>query len=188
MAIEITETTIILDASCIINLYASGFIEEILQSIPKTITVTAYVVDREALWIRKLTQGVSNKEPIQLQPLIDSGLLTIVDLTGDEEFNLHLYLSSKIRDEGESRTGAIGLQRRWAIGLDDHKARRIFQETAVDATLLYTLDLVKHWAEVRFVAQDILTTALCNIRWKAAYAPRKANPYREWWLLNGGPG
>ncbi len=187
MTLSMINEAIILDASCIINLYATDHIEAILQSIPQSITVAAYVFDKEALWIKEIINGKPVRKPILLRPLVNSGLLTLVTISGEAESNLHVLLSGKIRDEGESQTGAIAINRDWAIALDDRKARRVIHETSNNVELVYSLQLVKHWAEVEKVDSEILRIALEAIRKRATYAPRKMNPLYQWWIDNGGP-
>ena len=51
MPLHFNHDTLIIDASCLINLYASNQLASILRSIPKTVAVAAYVADREALFI-----------------------------------------------------------------------------------------------------------------------------------------
>lgn len=69
--------TLILDASCLIALYASQKMSEVLQSIPRKITVAAYVFDKEALFVRTIPDenGIRGKVKIDLQPFVDAGLL-----------------------------------------------------------------------------------------------------------------
>ena len=187
MTLSITKSVIILDASCVINLYATDHMAAILQSIPQSITVSAYVFNEEALWIKEYINGQLVKKLVQLQPLVDAGLLTLVTITGEAESNLHVLLSSKIRDEGESRTGAIAINRDWAVALDDRKARRIIHETSSNIELVYSLQLVKHWTEAEKIDSLTLRDALETIRRRATYLPRKANPLYQWWIDNGGP-
>jgi hypothetical protein len=79
-SLEFLHNGIILDACCVINLYASGQIRSILTAIPKSVAVAAYVRKREALYIYSRSLGAkdmsSPKEKIDLQPLIDDNLLT----------------------------------------------------------------------------------------------------------------
>ena len=187
MTLSITKSVIILDASCLINLYATNHMAEILQSIPQSITVAAYVFNKEALWIKEYIGEEWAKKDIQLQPLVDTGLLTLVTLLGETESNLHVLLSSKIRDEGESRTGAIAINRDWAVTLDDRKARRVISETNSHIELIYSLELVKHWVETEKINSSTLKDVLEAIRGGATYLPRKANPLYQWWIDHGGP-
>src|SRR5437764_2523945 len=72
-----SQDCIILDACCLINLYASGQMGSILQSIAKVVAVAAYVRDEEAQRIYA-GDGAQKHEKIDLQPFINSGLLIVV--------------------------------------------------------------------------------------------------------------
>ncbi len=186
MTLTITKDVIILDASCIINLYATGYMEEILYSIPQSITVATYVFDKEALWIKELVDDGPNKKLIDLQPMIAQKVLTVVEIEGEAEFNIHVQLSTRIRDEGESRTGAIAIHRNWSIALDDRKARRIISESSDDIELVYSLELIKHWGDTMSISRSTIQIVLNRIRKQATYLPRKANPLYQWWVESGG--
>lgn len=183
MPLQFSHDTLIIDASCLINLYASNQLANILRSIPKNVAVAAYVADREALFIHgELNEsGERTKEQISLQPLIDTGLLHIVDLASEAEAETLATFSALIADRGEAITGAIALHRNWAIIVDDKKARRLFQQNASQLQLIYTLDLVKHWVEVDSPTVDVIIQTLQNIRRRATYTPRRQEPLYNWW-------
>jgi hypothetical protein len=181
-------TTLILDADCVISLYASGQMGAVLAAIPRSITVATYVAEREALWIwgEPDSAGVRPQEPIQLQPFIDQGLLHLVKIDSDEEAEVFATFAAKIRGQGEAITGAIAYCRQWAIVVDDKKARRLFTQYAPHLQLLYALDLVKHWADATNVPPDMITETLYNIRRRATYFPAADHPLISWWQTFGG--
>lgn len=189
MPLEFHHDTLIVDASCLINLYASNQLANILQAIPKTVTVAAYVANREALFIQGEVNesGERTKEQIVLQPFIDAGLLHIVDLAEEDETETFATFSALIVDRGEAVTGAIALHRNWAIIVDDKKARRLFQQHASRLQLVYTLELIKHWVDCEAPIAAMITTTLQNIRKRAIYTPHRQHPLYEWWhRYNGG--
>lgn len=83
---------LILDASCLINLYASGKMEDILKAVPESVVVADYVLHQESLWIYDgPSEAVREKKrPIDLQPFVSSQLLQVVDIEFPEEANLYL--------------------------------------------------------------------------------------------------
>ena len=93
MPLQFHHDTLIVDASCLISLYASNQLTAILQSISKTVAVAAYVADREALFIQSEVDeaGERKKEAIVLQPFINAGLLRIVDLAEEDETETLLH-------------------------------------------------------------------------------------------------
>lgn len=188
MSFDFAHNTLILDANSLICLYASQQIIPILKAIPKTIAVATYVTQKEALWIRGESSelGRDERESIQVQPLVDSGLLQIVTIDSEEEAEMFATFASQIRDQGEAITGAIALNRNWAIVLDDEKARRLFQRSAAHLQLIYTLELVKYWVDLACPAENLIIETLQNIRKRAIYTPRKQNPLYAWWHLYQG--
>src|SRR5260370_12040216 len=73
---------IILDACVIINLYASGHMQSILESIPKPVSIAAYVHEMET---QKIYTGpdddvMKETEQINLQPFVEGKLLRVVPL------------------------------------------------------------------------------------------------------------
>lgn len=174
--------TLILDASPLICLYASGQMENILSSIPKTVTVAAYVKSIEVKHIyNQPVKGVEQPtEPIDLQPIIDKGLLKVVNLEVEDEALTVIDLIMLV-GQGEAYTGAIANHRGWAIGIDDRKARRIFSSNMPHLQLVSTLDLVKHWGTVTNTTEVVMQLALKNIRDRARYRPDNNHPHFAWW-------
>jgi hypothetical protein len=109
MPLLFAHNTLILDANCVINLYASGQMGAILAAIPHSVTVATYVAEKEVLWIRGAADvdGRPSKEPILLQPFIDQGLLQLVTIDSDAEAEIFVTFASMIRGQGEAITGAI---------------------------------------------------------------------------------
>src|SRR5579872_2705988 len=101
-----SQDCLILDAYCIINLYASGVMDAILRSIATSIAVAAYVRDKEALTIACESPGnmASQRETIDLQPLIAGGLLRVVSPETEEELSTLVNFAVHL-DDGEAITG-----------------------------------------------------------------------------------
>jgi hypothetical protein len=155
---------------------------DILESIPKSVTVAAYVRDKEALWIyggpdENITQ---TKEPIDLQPFIQRGLLTIVSLDTEAEENIFVDFATTL-DDGESITGAIALYRHWAIAADDKKAIKFFMRRTPQLQLITTLELVKYWIDTVQPAHNIALSAIRNMQLRAGYNPDSKHPGYSWW-------
>jgi predicted nucleic acid-binding protein len=188
MTFHFAHDTLILDASCIINLYASGQIEPILRSMSQSVTVAAYVYEEEALWIYSRPSQAEQpiREPIKLNPYVSTGLLQIVTIESEDEAETVATLSARIRDPGEVITGAIAINRNWGMVIDDRRARRVIQEVAGHVQLIYTLELVQHWAELNGVHADVITTTLQNIRHQATYKPHSGHPCHQWWQNHHG--
>ena len=173
---------IILDACCIINLYACRQMRAILETIPKNLAVAAYVKDQEVLNIYSgpLDNVEASSELIELQPFIDDNLLLLVDIENEGEENMYLNFAARL-DDGEAITGAIAVNRNWAIATDDLASIKLFQKSAPQIALVSTLDLVKYWVDTKNPNENIIREALLNIRVRGRYEPHRNHPLNEWW-------
>lgn len=180
MTLTLKHDTLILDAACTINLYALGKMAEILRALPAEITIAAYVAEKESLRIR----GPEEKQPIDLAPLIEEGLITIVALENDGEKEIAISIAAAVGGQGEADTGAIAIHRDWAMATDDRRARNHLSAQHKSMQRIYTLELVKQWADNNCIADDELRQNLQNILEFGRYRPRKANPLHGWWEQN----
>ena len=143
---------------------------EVLRCVPSFVAVAAYVKEKEIL-------------QFDLQPLIDEGLLLVVDLESPAEQNTAVDFAAVLRDNGESFTGAIARHRNWAIATDDRKAISFFVQTTPNLQILSTLELVKNWVDSDAPSFEIVRDALARIRVEVPYVPSKSHPLYNWWLL-----
>ena len=81
---EIKHSHVILDACCILNFYASGYLIEIVKSIPAQVVVTEVVRERELLTLQRLTDK-NNEDVNQFETAIEKGLLSVVDFNSESE-------------------------------------------------------------------------------------------------------
>jgi predicted nucleic acid-binding protein len=169
---------IILDACCIINLYASKRIEEILSVIPKSVCVAAYVKDEEILRTYDISSNAA--EDIDLQSLIDHGILRLVDLDLETEAEARVNFAT-VLDDGEAVTGAIALHRNWAIATDDKAAINVFAREASHLQIITSPELVKYWVDMTQPSFETVNVCLQNITVGASYRPGTKHPLYEWW-------
>lgn len=160
---------VIIDACCLITLYESGHMNEVLSCVPSSVAVAAYVKEKEIL-------------QFDLQPLIEEGLLLLVDLDSPAEQNTAVDYAAELRDNGEAFTGAIAKHRNWAIATDDRKAIAFFVQRTPDLQILSTLELVKNWVESDAPSFEIVRDALAKVRVEVPYVPSKSHPLYDWWL------
>jgi hypothetical protein len=173
---------IILDACCIINLFASQQMRAVLETIPKSLSVATYVKDHEVLNIYSgpIDNVQEASELINLQPFINERLLVLVDIETEIEANAYVNFAQRL-DDGEAITGAIAINRNWAIATDDSASVRLFQRSAPHITIVSTLDLVKYWVDIRNPNESIVRDALLNIRLRGRYEPHRNHPLSKWW-------
>lgn len=173
---------LILDASCVINLYASGQMGEILEALSQTVTIAAYVFEKEALWIYSgpPEEVRRTKARLDLTPFVEAGLLRVVELESEAEREDHITLAAKL-DLGEAITAAIAINRSWSVAIDDRKARAVLQREVAQIQLFYTLELVKYWVDTAHPSQELISTILWNIQARAIYEPGRNHPLYSWW-------
>lgn len=159
---------VIMDACCVINLYESGHMGEILESIPKSVMIAAYVREEEVA-------------RFDLQPFIERGLLTIVSIESEDEEIAFVNYAAVIGDDGEAATGAIAVHRSWAIATDDRKATNLFAADAPHIQLVSTPDLMKHWADVARPSSQVVRSAIEKIEAEGHYSPGKRHALYAWW-------
>lgn len=187
-AIAPAHAYLIIDACGVINLAASGHMKDILVATRQSIAVATYVRDVEALRIDgRMVGGVKGPdERIDLQPLIDDGLLELVQPDSEAEDNTFVDFAVEV-DDGEAITGAIAVHRGWAIGTDDKDARRLLARVAPHLQLVSTPEFIKHWADQAQPSPDIIRAVLGDIRARGHYAPPKQHQLRGWWTAHETP-
>ena len=173
---------IILDACCLINLYASGRLGEIVASMPERFAVASYVKEKECLCIYDgpPSNVRKSKKQIDIEQLIQEGKIEIAFLVGDKESIIHINLAFEL-DDGEAYTGAIAANRRWIVGTDDKKAIATFGKSPYHLQVVSSIELVKKWAEKIKPSSDLLRDVLHEIRTRASYEPGNNHPLRSWW-------
>ena len=171
---------LLLDASCLLNLYATGRLLEVAQALPWQLAVVDYVMEQEALYVRtvELYEGEVETVPVDLSPLIEGGLIVVVRLeTAGEE--AHFVELAANLDDGEAMTGSIARNRSHAVAIDDRKARRVLGEWAPGVRLVSTLELMQQWGAS--VQIEDVSHALRSMRHGARYVPGPRDPLYEWW-------
>jgi predicted nucleic acid-binding protein len=172
---------IILDASCVLNLYASGKFKEIVESLTEPLVVINYVVEQEALFVRykEPDQDEEQKKTVDLSPLVPAGLLKVISMNSEKEQETFVDLASEL-DDGEAITIALAEHRGYCVATDDRKALKVISERGLVHTTS-TLELVKRWSEVRKAPRKEIKTALSLIWEGASYYPGERDPLYSWW-------
>ena len=180
---------ILLDASCLLNLYATGRLREIAMTLLYQLVVADYVLEQEAIYVRLPgSEGLyDERAPVDLYPLVDEGLIQVMRLEQPPEESTFVDLAALV-DDGEAVTGALALHRGCSIATDDRKARRVLGERAPGVPLVSTLELLKLWADEATVPDIELRAAMAEMRSGASYVPGDRDPLYTWWrtVLHGG--
>ena len=170
-----------LDASTLINLYASGRFREIALALPHDLYVAKYVAEQEALYVRVRGSGggISNQQ-IELDLLVDDHILSLAEVGGDAEAQLFVDLAAEL-DDGEAQTAAIAINRGFMVATDDRKARRLLAERWPSMRVLTTTEVLKIWSESTTVSEQKLRDAFTAIQTGASFIPPPNDPEYDWW-------
>lgn len=173
---------ILLDASCLLSLYATGRLHDIAATMPYRFGVADYVLEQEALytWIPDPDGGGEQREPVDLSSLVGEGLIQVMPLERAAEQLTFIDLAAQI-DDGEAVTGALAFHRGCSVATDDRKARRVLQELVPGVPLVSTLELFKLWAEQGSVTDVELRSAMLAMQTGASYVPGSRDPLYSWW-------
>lgn len=178
----IQHESIALDACCVINLYASGIMEQALQALPVQAMLVDEVKNDEVGYVLDTADtGEPVKLPIDLEPVIQQGLLTIVSITSEAEAEMVVNLAALSLGDGEAITSAIAIHRNWALATDDKLAARVVQEIAPQLQILTTPDLMKVWYDAVAPSRAVVSSALINIETRGRFAPSSKHPLYTWW-------
>jgi len=174
---------VMIDACCLINLYAAGDLRTRLLVHGRKWCVPSVVL-RESLYIHQVqTDGTTVKIAIEIQSLIDDGSVNSCDATDGAELDLFVDFAAKI-DDGEAMALAIAKSRGWTVATDDRKAIRLAGEHSI--SILTTPDLMKSWADSTHAAPEELRLALEQIEKLATFSPPSRHPLYEWWNDSAG--
>ena len=171
---------LLLDASCLLNLYATSRLLEIAAALPWQLAVVDYVTEQEALYVRIIGAYEEQEETVavDLSPLIDEGLLLVLRLETPTEEASFVELAA-VLDDGEAITGAIARNRGHLVAIDDRKARRVLGEKAPGMRLVSTLELMRQWC-VSVPVQEV-GHALRAMQHRSRYVPGQRDPLYAWW-------
>ncbi len=170
---------LIIDACVILNLIATGMIEQILSVIAQN-SMICVLVKNESLYLRKEDE-INDTEPIDIEGLITQELIQVCDCETVAEQQLFVNFAA-VLDDGEAMSLAIALSRNWHLATDDKKARRIFSENAQnDKLLVSTSDLIKEWAENENIGDLAIKPILLKVERKASFRPPRSDPNLQWW-------
>lgn len=172
----ITDRSAVLDTCVLINLLASGRVTEILRIIAPSRMVCSAVFE-ESLYLRPL-EAEGRPEAIDLQPLIDAGVLTACQLEGGAEEELYVTYAMELND-GEAMSLAIAQSRNLALATDERKAQRLARENAPQLSIISTAQIIRAWAEnkERMDAAAVVRSILARARFR----PPESDPLATWW-------
>lgn len=151
------DKVIVLDASVIINLLATGNACAILQALKATHVVTGNV-------IREIEGGVNNgrQDFKLLTELIDAGALQVEELVGpslEHFFDMVSGPTSSSLGDGEAATLAFAYSNGFSAAIDEKKATRIAGERFEAMKLITTVDILAYEPMQALLGRDVLARA-----------------------------
>jgi hypothetical protein len=171
----------VIDACCVIDVWASGCPEAILQASGYRWFVPAAVLG-EARYLHRPSPDDPSRlvpVPLDLSPFLTAGLLTACDLEGEEESQQFVQLATLFRSDGEAACLAIAKSRGWTLATDDRKARR--EAGNLGVPVVTTAELVKAWADAARADEAAVAQLLLDIQNYARFIPHKTMPLHSWW-------
>ena len=151
---------IVVDASTVINLNATGFAADILRAIPNPVIVTDVVQDE----LREDSRS-GRHDGDMVAALISAGLVSVAkldDLKGSHFEELVIGRGDKTLDDGEAATIAFGLERGAVVIVDERKATRLCGERFPELVVGSSLDILAHDAVSAALGKKVLSDAVFN--------------------------
>lgn len=172
---------LLLDACCLLNLFATRHIEAILRTLQKRFAIAA-AVSAEAMWIYRGGAGEDalERDAVDSRPLVAAGLLEVLTLETEAE-NEDFVAFATVLDDGEAMTVALAVHRGGTVATDDRKARREIVARTPQVGLFSTAELLQMWARATGVDPTILARVLQDVHTRAQFLPRSQDPLRAWW-------
>ena len=186
---------VLLDACCLINLFATDRVKEILEALPYEFAVARYVAHEEVLEIDAVPDGGmgvgTDRETLRprIAALIESGNLTKLEISSSDEQGKLLRFAAEL-DDGEAETLALALKRGGRVATDDKKALRVAEEAWAQesnsagrsAPCLRTSELLFEWANLRGIEDAELARILRHVARRASFLPPRSDPHFDRWM------
>jgi predicted nucleic acid-binding protein len=170
----------IIDACCLINVYASGKEASIFQACGRFYLPEE--VRNEVLRIRRVDEDDPTRlvpQDIDLGDAIAAGYIQTCQLDGQDELDAFVRYAMEL-DDGEASCLAIAASRNWTVATDDRKARRIAYENGI--ALTSTPELIQTWVAETSPDEATIVESLRNIERFARFRPRRTDPLHRWWV------
>jgi hypothetical protein len=173
---------LLLNACCLINLLATGRMEEILNVLPFRFATSRLIATKEVLTIARDEDGDARieREVVPGKALENSGSLTLLDLGTDQELADFVRFAADL-DDGEASVCALALAHGGGVATDDRKALGFLRREASPVLTVQTTELLHDWAHLSKVSESEVADVLRSIEQRARFRPRRGAPRFEWW-------
>ena len=156
--LEEIDDPLVLDASVVVNLNATGFADRVLDAIPSGVFIPDPVV-------RELQRGIKmgHKDATDLDALLAQGLAETLKVpTSAQSEYISLVSGSSMGSLGDGEAATIAsafAMRAWA-GIDERKARRICRDRYKGVKVASTVDILAHPDVLDALSEDEFSSAL----------------------------
>ena len=170
------------DSSVLLNLLATNLFTEIAAQADWQFAICPAVL-AEVDELRDEHSG--ELVPVDLTPHISSGLLQVLELSGDEEQALYVEQAIVV-DDGEAMSIAIAAHRHLELAIDDKQAINHTRRSFPEIRLWSTPEILKHWSEVGGVDARVMQEAIRLVEARSRYFPANSHPLAGWWRASRG--
>lgn len=165
------------DSSVLLNLLAADCLTRIAAVTGWQFAICPAVRD-EAKKLRDLQTG--EMVEVDITPHIVSGVLQVLEISGEEEQTLYVEQSIVV-DDGEAMSIAIAAHRHLELAIDDKQAANHTRRTFPEVRIWSTPEILKHWTDVGNVEAKVLGEAIRLIESRSRYFPARSHPLADWW-------
>jgi len=167
-------TRLVIDADVLMNIVATGRAHEILAAGGGALLCPQ--VEAEVLYL-EADDEMSPPEPIDLGPLIASGVLERVSMSRSE-VDLFVQFAAEV-DDGEAQVIAVAVERAGLPATDDRRARRLAINRRDE--VVGTPEILKHWSDASGAGVEEVRVAIERVERRAHFRPRRDHPLAAWW-------
>ena len=165
------------DCSVLLNLLASDCLASIAEATGWQFAICPAVRD-EVKKLRDATTG--EMVDVDIAPLIASGLLQVLEISGDQEQTLYVE-QAVVVDDGEAMSIALAVSRKLELAIDDKQAANHTRRTFPAVRLWSTPEIMKLWADTSAIEPLLLRKAIRLVEARARYFPPKSHAQAQWW-------
>lgn len=166
----------VVDTCVLINLLATNRLADIAPHVAPDLLVCSAVAG-ESIYLRPLDAS-QPPEPVTLDPLFASGVLTACDCANDIEEQLYINYALEL-DDGEAMSLAIAHARNLPLATDEKKARRVIQDNARHLRVISTAEILRAWSTGK--TRSEISPVLDAIGIRARFRPPDEDPNLCWW-------
>jgi predicted nucleic acid-binding protein len=169
------------DACVLLNLLATGRIEEVLGAFDCSFGIVAEVA-AETLYLKNPSAGT--KDLVDIQPLVDDGILFITSVETAAEQSSFVHYAALL-DDGEAMSLAIATERNWLLATDDRKTQNLIEREHLRVGPVTTVKLLQRWQSRRAIDDESMSKVLNRIWERASYRPKPSTDEGQWWATWG---